>query len=155
MARDPRRRRFVAVYAVHAGVLSTTEIGRLRDQVALLIGLPSEVRLVRIAPNTGRHLTRARGGASIALYCARNLPALIESPSHFSRFNPETGRFAIVGMTEDKRRIIVALKLVTAARASSGSDEIWVSTAHDLGRESWPRYQRTRGLIAIQFSSPD
>ncbi|HYD51692.1 MAG TPA: hypothetical protein VEA99_03655 [Gemmatimonadaceae bacterium] len=144
-----RRRRVFAALISNGGIYTTGVIGRLSADVAMRVGLPEGVREVSASVTDGIHLSLSRGFAGDAKFASMHLASVIAEPSHYCPLNKAKRRFALAGLVEDERALHVALKWVPAESAQTGLDEIWVVTAHPLGRNTWQRYCRNGRLRAL------
>ena len=109
-------------------------LGRLPEAAVRHLGLATPERTVWLHPNTAHHIYLQRGfEVGEADFVFRHLPRVVCQP-HYCGCDPRSPRrLDLVNVADDGARAVFAgLKVVEAATALSGRDEIWVSTAHRL-----------------------
>jgi hypothetical protein len=129
-----------------AGVAEIQVAGAIPDAVAHLLRIPTAVRTVLIHPEVVRHIvTQRESGAGDAEFVLEHLPRAVTGP-YYCGCDPRHGnRFDLVYLAPPEGRpLVVAIKLVPAAAAASGSDELWISTGHPLGFDFLERKRRWR-----------
>lgn len=109
----------------------------LEDSLIERLGLGTDARAAVLSRTSQRHIMErrqlsSRGDAELAANRVHEALAdlrFIEVPHGPSSCNV-VGHVASAG-----RLLLIVLKAVPAARASSGSDELWISTAYPLGQK--------------------
>jgi hypothetical protein len=109
-------------------------LGPLPEAAARHLGLETPERAVWLHPNTAHHIYTQRGFEDgEAEFVFHHLPRAVCAPHYCGRDPRAPGRLDLVYVAEDgARAVFTGLKVVDAAAALSGRDEIWVSTAHRL-----------------------
>lgn len=127
-------------------------IGRLPDSVATAVGLQSAVREVNVGAAVLRHIWERRQVASVDDVMV-SLNRIEEAFSHLVFVINENAKpdvFALLGeLSSSNRLLILPIKLVRAAKAKSGADELWLRTAHPCGKHTLKGYRARNALSPL------
>jgi hypothetical protein len=132
-------------------------IGRLPDPIAAAIGLTSAARDVGVGAEVLRHIFQRRQVACVddVMVCLNRLEDAFSHLSYLVTEGSTTSVFALLGLLTDAQRyLLLPIKLVQAARARSGIDELWLRTAHPCGAKTLRGYQRRDALRPLPSVEP-
>ncbi len=124
-------------------------IGRLPEPIAAAIGLQSAARDVGVGAEVLRHIWERRQVASVddVMVCLNRLEEAFSHLTYLITENSTDTVFATLGALPSARRfLLLPIKFVRAEKARSGSDELWLRTAHPCGTRTLRGY-RKRGVL--------
>ena len=122
------------------------------DELVLQLGVCTSARSVVLSRTSQRHIVERRkiarsGDAQLAADRVHEAFAGLQ----FQRLpQRRADTFELIGYVESAGRwLLVVLKLVPAARAKTGMDEWWISSAYPLGRQKFRRLQSSGNLVRL------
>jgi hypothetical protein len=131
------------------GVDEIQVVGALSDTVIEALGITTDARSVWLHPDAVTHIITRR--ASEAEFILQNIPVAILRPAYVGVEMSDQRRICVVHKVGQPHAWLhVAIKLVTAAEARSSKDELWISTAHPLGRRSLTRMRNKVTLWNVE-----
>jgi hypothetical protein len=142
--RGAQERRAVESLRPVGGVAEVQVVGALSDAVLAQCGVVTTARSVWMHPDVIRKMETKRPES--VDFILDHIADAVLHPHYCGMDRRDEGarRIDLVHLvaTYKDRPLFVAVKVVPAADAGSGSDEIWVSTAHPLpaGFLTQPRY---------------
>ena len=131
-------------YFRNAAVLELADrfMGDISDDFATLLKLNSTARRVMMSAASQRHAIERRAISSSldAELVAAHIAAALANVRYIVQPRRDERVYELVGdIPPTDRRLLVALKLVTGATSASGTDELWIRTAHPLGMKNLRR----------------
>ena len=138
-----------AARAAYLGVADIV-VCMLSDPLVLQLGVSTSARSVVLSRVSQRHIMAQRSVASDAQLAADRVYEAF-ADLRFQRMpQRRADTFELVGYVRSAQRwLLVAVKLVPGARAKTGVDEWWISTAHPLGRKAFRRLQSSGRLASL------
>ena len=138
----------------HAAYLAIADIVvyMFSDDLVSQLGASTSARSVILSRSSQRHIVQQRGIAPVGdAQLAADRVHEAFSGLRFQRLpQRRANTFELVGFVESAGRwLMVVLQLVPAARAKTGKDEWWISTAYPLGRERFRRLQSSGNLAPL------
>jgi hypothetical protein len=122
------------------------------DALVLQLGVSTPARSVVLSRASQRHIVAQRkiacsGDAQLAADRVHEAFAGLR----FQRLPQRCAdAFELIGYVESATRwLLVVLKLVPGARAKTGADEWWISTAYPLGQKKFRRLQSSGKLAPL------
>ena len=124
----------------------------LSDKLVAALGAITAARAVMLSAERQRHILERRARVSqldVDLAAHRIHEALEDCGFLMPRRTQDT--YEVIGCASSAdRRILVALKLVPAARSATKQDEWWVQTAHPFGEKRFRRYMASGKLRLLR-----
>ena len=131
------------------GVADIQVVGALSERIAALLGLSTGARSVWMHQDTVGHVVTRRDRD--AEFVLEHLPGAILRPQFVGIEFCDADRVRLVHRLEKHDCYVhVAIKLVVAAEAGSGIDELWVSTAYKMGARSLTRLRKKTTLWRVE-----
>ncbi len=122
------------------------------DELVLQLGVSTSARSVVLSRISQRHIVERRGIArSGDAQLAADRVHEAFAGLRFQRLpQRRADTFELVDYVESAGRwLLVVLKLVPSARAKTGMDEWWISTAYPLGQKKFRRLQSSGNLAPL------
>jgi hypothetical protein len=120
--------------------------GDLREDVYALSGLSTSCRVVGVAQSVLVHIWGQRGDRD-ARIVFDGLTLALQRPVYAGPDRRNSTRCWVVGESAARGRLVcLVVKFVSAVRASSAVDELWISTGYTLPKRRLTNYVR-RGIL--------
>ncbi len=145
----PKRTRVTRKILKAAGLAGTVIAGRLPLGILQRVGLPTTVREVWVGTDGAFHLSHRRSDLDDVRWCVDNMQTVIEQPRYLDTNVKRPAVCGLMARITSEMGLYIVIKHVTASKAKSGADELWIQTMYQLGRESWPRYLGKEGVIEV------